>query len=198
MFNLNTNFFGVLAAVVSVIAFFPYIFAILKGQTKPSGASWWAWTAITFVTVSSSWFAGASWQVLFLPLTLCFSQLAVAILSIKHGDNNWDITNKLAIGGAFLGVVLWLLTGQPLVALIIAILADICASIPNFRHVFTHPEQENQLSWALGWLTAVFEVLAMTTWSLAESGWAVYFLLNMSLTLFLVLRPMFAKLLMRS
>lgn len=193
MFNINSNFFAIAAGFASLVAFLPYIWAILKGQTKPSGASWWTWSVITIITVVSSWFAGASWQVLLLPTWLCFSQLAVAILSIKYGDNNWDWLNKTCVVGAGIGVVLWLITGQPLIALIISIAADLLASTPNIRHVWKNPEQENLPGWALGWLSAVLEMFAIGVWSIAESGWAIYFLVNMSITFLLVGRPLFKK-----
>ncbi len=194
MFNVTVReFFGIAAGIVSLLAFLPYVFDILKGNTKPSGASWWTWTLLTAVTVLSSWFAGAPWQVLILPTWLCFSQFGVAILSLKYGDSTWDRLNKICIGGACVGILLWILTGQPLIALFISILADFLASVPNFRHAFLHPEQESLNGWALGWLSAVLEIFAISAWSLAESGWAVYFLINMSITLFLVSRPFLAK-----
>ena len=176
-----------------MLAFVPYLRAIIKGQTKPSAASWWTWSLLAIITITSSWSAGASWGVLFLPLWLCFSQLLVAILSIKRGDNNWDLLNKMCVGGALLGVVLWWVTGQPLIALGISIVADLLASIPNFRHVWKNPEQENRTGWTLGWGSSVLEIFAVTQWTLAESGWAVYFLFSMTITFFLVWRPLFMK-----
>lgn len=194
---MNNTFFAISASVVSVVAFFPYIRAILAGQTRPSGASWWTWTVITMVSVASAWFAGASWQVLVLPAWLCVSQLAVAILSIRYGDNTWDFLNKSCVAAALLGVGLWIITGQPLVALAISIAADVSASIPNFRHAWKNPEQENWLGWFLGWLSAVLEMFTIQVWSLGEAGWAMYFLFNMSATLFLVSRPWLRKLIAR-
>jgi len=187
------NTFVVIASLLSAIASLPYIYSILRGETKPSGASWWSWTLITMVTVVSSWFAGASWQVLVLPIWLCFVQFGIAILSIKRGDNNWDGLNKVCVAGVLVGVILWILVGEPLIALVIGIIADMLASIPNFRHVFKNPEQENRTGWTLGWLSSVFELFAMGKWSVAESGWALYFFGNMTVTLFLVWRKQMLK-----
>lgn len=194
MFYFDNHFFGIAASALSVLAFFPYIRSIIKGQTKPSAASWWTWFFITSVTVASSWSAGASWNVLALPLWLCFSQLLVAVLSIKYGDNNWDLWNKICVGGASFGVALWLITGQPLVALAVSIIADLFASIPNIRHVLKNPEQENRTGWILGWGSAVFEIFAVSQWTLAESSWAVYFFLNMTVVLIVLWRTSFRRL----
>ncbi len=193
MFYAYHLFFAIAAGVFSVIAFVPYIRAIIKGQTKPSGASWWTWSLLAGITIASSRSAGAPIQVLILPAWLCFSQLGVAFLSLRYGDNNWDLLNKLCVGGALFGIVLWFITGQPLIALLLSVIADFFASIPNIRHVWTHPEQEDRLGWTLGWLSGVFEVLAISTWSFAESGWATYFLLHQTAVLFLVWRPFFIR-----
>ena len=188
------TFFGVAAPIFSIIAFIPYIRAIYKKETKPSGASWWTWTFINFVALASSRYAGAPWQVLLLPIWFCLSQIYIAILSTKYGDNNWDFGNKLCVAGACVGVALWIITGQPLLALIISIIADIFASIPNFRHVWTNPEQENRLGWTLGWGGIIFGVLAVSEWSLAEASLPIYFFLNSTVVVLLIWRPVFKKL----
>ena len=180
--------FGIMAPAVSFIAFVPYFRSILKGKTKPSLASWWTWTILTFIIVLSSSASGASWQILLLPAWLCVSQLAVAILSIKYGDKKWDLRNKICVGGAIFGILLWALTGNPLLALGLSILSDLFASMPNFRHVFLNPEQENKLAWTIGWLSAVFEILAVKNWTLASSGWPIYFILNMTAILYFLYR----------
>jgi hypothetical protein len=118
----------------------------------------------------------------------------VAILSLKKGNNNWDSWNKACVGGALVGIFLWIITGQPLVALFFSIAADVFASTPNFRHVYRNPEQENRLGWTLGFGSALLEIFAVKTWSLAESGWAIYFLINMSIVFLLVWRPALKKL----
>jgi hypothetical protein len=182
---------GTAAVILSIAAFVPYVRSIFKNETKPSGASWWTWSLLAIITVISSRAAGASWEVLMLPMWLFLSQLYIAVLSIKKGDNNWDTSNKLCILGAILGIIFWVITGQPLVALIFSIIADLFASIPNWRHVWKNPEQENMLAWGLGWGSAVLEIFTIKTWSWAESGWAIYFLMTVSITFFLVSRQKF-------
>ncbi len=193
--NFNNIYWviGAIATILSVIAFIPYFKSIIQNKTRPSGASWWTWSIITIITVLSSRTAGASWEVLMLPIWLCVSQLVVAILSIKKGDNNWDVWNKMCVVGALSGMGIWLITGEPLIALIISVIADLLASIPNFRHTFTNPEQEDRLAWTLGFGSAILELFAIQNWSLAESSWAIYFALNMTIVLLLVWRPILKK-----
>jgi len=182
------EFWGILAPIVSLIGFIPYFKSILKGETKPSATSWWTWTILAFVALISSWAGGAPWQVLLLPAWLCISQLAVSFLSIKFGDNKWDARNKICIAGAMFGILLWIFTGNPLLALGFSIISDLFASIPNFQHIFLNPEQEDKIAWTIGWLSGVLEIVAVKNWTFASSGWALYFILNMTTVLFLLYR----------
>jgi len=197
MTHSYNEFLGVAAGIISVMAFVPYVVAIFRGRTRPSGPSWWAWTLINLVVFLSAWAAGAGWEVLVLPAWLCLSELFVAILSVGRGDNKWDWTNIVCVAGACIGITLWYLTGQPLIALTFSIGADLLAFIPTFRHAWQSPQEEDRLGWTLGWLSAVCEVFAVGHWSLAEAGWPVYYVLGMTLVLVFVWRPVFGRAPMR-
>jgi hypothetical protein len=183
MYQLHT-LFGILALVISVVSFFPYLRSILQKKTRPSAASWWTWTILTCIATVSSWISGAPWQVLLLPAWLTLSQLVVAILSTRYGDNNWDKKNKLFVFASAASIILWVITNEPLIALGYTIVADVLASIPNFRHTAMHPEQENKTAWGLGWAASVLALLAIPVWNFASAGWATYFFINMSLIMF--------------
>lgn len=189
--SIISSIIGTAATILSVVAFVPYIRSILQNKTRPSSASWWTWTLLAFITVISSRAAGAPWAVLILPIWLCISQLGVAILALKQGDNNWDRLNQFCVAGALAGTLLWVVTGEPLIALLVSIVADFLASVPNFRHIWKNPEQENRLGWMLGWGSAMLEILTIRNWSLAESGWAIYFFINMSIVFILLYRSKF-------
>jgi len=191
MSYFGTEFFGISAGILSAASSLPYVYSIIRGRTKPSGPSWAAWALIGGVIFVSSYFSGATWQVLVLPAWLFLYQSSVALLSLKYGHNVWDHWNIISISGACLSIVLWVITGNPVVALCASVFADLLASIPNFRHLWSEPGEENRLGWTLGFCSAFFGVFAMKQWSIAESGFAVYFFLNMSGTLVLVWRPFF-------
>ncbi len=182
------QFFGVAAPIISLIAFVPYLKSIFKGETKPSAASWWTWAILALVATTSAWVGGAPWPVLLLPGWLFVSQLGVAILSIKYGDNHWDKKNKVYVGGAILSILIWIVTGNPLIALGLTILSDLFASMPNFRHVARNPEQEDKLAWSLGWFSGLFVILAIQHWSFVESAWAIYFILNYTVIMYFIYR----------
>lgn len=182
------SFFSVVASITSIVGTVPYLHSIIKGKTRPSAASWWSWAILAGIALFSSKAGGAPWQVLLLPAWLCLLQLTVALLSLRFGDNTWDRFNKISIIGAFASIILWILTGNPFIALGLTIVADLFASIPNFRHVAENPKQENRLGWSIGWLSGVFELFAIENWDFASSGWALYFFLNMSIVMYFLLR----------
>ena len=44
-----------LGGIVFFLGFLPYIAAILRGQTRPSKASWVIWSTLNAVTLASMW-----------------------------------------------------------------------------------------------------------------------------------------------
>jgi hypothetical protein len=85
------------------------------------------------------------------------------------------------------------ITREPLLALGFTIIADLFASLPNFRHVAKNPEHEDKLAWGIGWLSAVLVLFAISEWNLASSSWAVYYFLNMSLIFYLLSRDIYKR-----
>ena len=45
---LSNEVFSAIAMVLTFVAFYPYIRAILKGKTRPHVFSWFIWAAVTF------------------------------------------------------------------------------------------------------------------------------------------------------
>ena len=78
-------------------------------------------------------------------------------------------------------------------AFVIAIIADCLASIPNFRHAWRNPEEEDRLGWFIGWVSAVFGVLAIEHRNLVDAGFGIYFFVSMTIVLMLVWRPVIKK-----
>lgn len=184
--------FGIMAGIASFVAITHYVIAIFKKGTRPSQAAWWSWGLIALVYATSNWAADASWQVLILPVWLCFSQLFVAVLSLRYGDSKWDKLNLWCVVGAIIagfGITVWHSTGDPRTALIIAIIADCFASVPNFRHAWTHPEEEDRFGWLFGWISAIFALLAIEHRNLTDASFGIYFFFTMTAVMILVWRP---------
>ncbi len=58
-FIIDERTFSAIAIALTIIAFYPFIRAILKGKSRPHVFSWFIWAGVTF-TVATAQFAGGA------------------------------------------------------------------------------------------------------------------------------------------
>ena len=75
---------GWVAGVLSLVAFVPYIVAILRGETRPNRATWWIWTTTGGVLLASYYFSGAD-TTIWVAVSYFVASLVTAVLSIRYG-----------------------------------------------------------------------------------------------------------------
>ena len=159
---------GVLATVIGFIGYFPYIRDTLKGKTKPHVFSWFLWSLmeaiVFFAQISEGAGIGAA-----VTGTAAGITLFIAILAWRSEDKQITPWDWAAFVGALIGVVLWRITHDPLLAVIFVSLADALAYAPTYRKAWHRPEEETLIEYGLSvvkWAIAIFALqsLNLTTW----------------------------------
>ena len=131
------------AIVLTFVAFVPYVRSILAGQTKPHAFSWIVWGLGTFVVFLAqladhgglgAWPTGVSGLI----------TAGIAVLAYR-GRADTSITK---VDWAFLAIALaalpcWLLTSNPLVAVVLLTGMDLAGFVPTFRVAFLRPRDEH-------------------------------------------------------
>ena len=85
------------------------------------------------------------------------------------------------IGAA--AIVLWLITGQPLAALTLSVLADFIIAIPTVAKTIRDPHSETLLSWFLVAVASAFTLLSITEFTPSNLLYPSYlFLITASMT----------------
>jgi hypothetical protein len=154
------------AIVLTFVAFVPYIQSIRAGRTKPHAFSWIVWGLGTFVVFlaqladrggSGAWPTGVSGII-----TACIAVLAY------RGRSDTSITK---IDWIFLAIALaalpcWLLTSNPLTAVVLLTGMDLAGFIPTFRIAFLHPHDEHIGFYSFGALRNALAISALEHYSL--------------------------------
>src|SRR3989338_6481567 len=169
MFTI-TYIFGVVAGIISFGAYIVYIISILKGETKPSRATWWILTIVGSVTGISYYFSGAV-DTIWVPVADVFGIFIVAILSIKYGEgglNPFDITCFFV---SMTGLVLWYIFKSPVIALILNLSMDFVGMLPTIKKSYLEPTGESGFSWLL---TFIGNVLNFGAIGSATFGLLIY------------------------
>jgi hypothetical protein len=153
------------AIVLTFVAFVPYVRSIRAGQTKPHAFSWIVWGLGTFVVFlaqladrggSGAWPTGVSGII----------TAYIAVLAYR-GRSDTSITK---VDWVFLAIALaalpcWLLSSNPLVAVVLLTGMDLAGFVPTFRFAFLNPHEEHLGFYSLGALRNTVAIAALEHYS---------------------------------
>lgn len=156
--------FGVLAIVVTFIAYFSYIRDSLAGKTKPHFFTWLTWflaTSIIFA-IQVVYSAGSGARVTgFLVLFL----FMVTVLSLRQGIVNVKPIDYLFLLFALGALFLWLVVDQPLLSMVILCAIDVLGFMPTVRKSWADPYSETLSLYVLIVVRFIFSIFALSSYN---------------------------------
>lgn len=176
------------AGAIGLAGFVPYILSTLKGRTKPNRATWWIWALLALIIATSYHSVGAG-DTIFVAISFLIGPLAVALLSIKHGEGGWNRFDGACIVGAGIGIALWGILSAPLAALLLMIGIDGIGLLPTIRKSIKRPESEDRFAWSLFFTAGVLNVVALESWAFELAVYPVYIFLLEGTMMYLLFRP---------
>jgi len=176
---------GIAAGVISTAAYIPYFASILKGRTRPNRATWWIWAVLGIIICASYWSVGARSTFWY---TLPIGMVTTALLSLKYGVGGWTPFDRLCLGGAAAGLLLWWVSGIPFTALAVGMIIDMIGYFPTMRKIWGGSGSEDRLTWAMFLAAAVLNVAAIDKWTLEIAFYPLYIVVFNALVLALILR----------
>ncbi|MDP2631724.1 MAG: hypothetical protein Q8P30_03080 [Candidatus Uhrbacteria bacterium] len=179
--------FNVLAGVLCVVAYVPYILAIIRKRTKPMKSTWLIWATLDTVTFAGMWSEGTvNGQI----IGTVFGACTIAILTFKFGEHGWTLLDKLCLMGAVLGIGLWQVFDNPTLGIVTALSVVFLGSIPTFVSAWEDPTKEDRTAWMLYWLSCVCALIAVPAWTIQDAMQPITFFLIQSIMIFiLIIRP---------
>ncbi len=181
------NILSVLAGMLFLAAYIPYIRTILKKQTQPAKASWIIWAALDSIA-----FAGMLMKhaVNGLIVGAMCGSWTVAVLGLKYGEAGWSMLDKLCFGGAVLGIALWKVFRSPDLGIMTSLSVMFLGAVPTFVSAWQDPSKENRTAWTMFFSSCVVAMLAIPAATLADAAQPTIFLVtNLIMVGILYLRP---------
>lgn len=173
----------VIAGVLFIIGFVPYIRAIVRKETKPTTASWLIWATLDTITLAGMFFKNAvNGQI----IGAVLGAWVVAILALIYGTRGWTKLDKYCLGGAVLGIVLWLVFDNPVFGIVISNVVAFLGAIPTFKSAWGDPSREDKVAWTIYWLSCVVAVLAIPAWTLADATQPITFFVIETIMMYIV------------
>lgn len=93
----------------------------------------------------------------------------VAILALVKGERGWSKIDQVCLGGAVIGMILWTLTHNANIAIVITMGVMMIGAVPTLKSAWVNPLAENALAWTLYAVGCVVGLMAVTEWTVAGS-----------------------------
>lgn len=156
--------FGLVSVALAAIGYTSYAVTVLQGRTRPHLFSWWIWALVMAVAaaVQLTNNAGAGAWVTVFSTGAC---LAIALLSLRHGDRNIAPTDWVALAAALIIIPAWAVTRNPLLAVVMASAIEWLGYYPTMRKSWLRPHEETSITYSLDLTKWLMSLWALTAYS---------------------------------
>jgi len=174
---------SIVAGLLFIAAFVPYICAIVRGDTKPAKASWVIWASLDSITIAGMYSKDAvNGQI----LGAMLGAWTVAVLTLRYGTPGWTLLDKFCLGGAVLGIALWQAFSNPVLGIVTSLSVVFLGSIPTFMSAWKDPSKEDRTAWTIFWLSCVVAVVAIPSWTLQDASQPITFFAIESIMMYIL------------
>lgn len=174
---INENFV-LLGASIAFLGSLSYLIDTVKGRVKPNKVSFLIWALAPLIAFFVQIKEGVGIQAL-MTFTVGFLPLTIFIASFFNKKAEWKLKKFDFVCGLFslVGLVLWLITKNGILAITFSILADSLASLPTIIKSYHFPETESGYPYLASAISAVITLLTLKTWNIMYSGFPIYVLI---------------------
>lgn len=153
---------GLSSLVLSVVGHALYIRSIFAYGVKPHPFTWLLFTVLDGTVFLVQFLNGGGPGAWLLGLTTVFGGI-VFLISIAKGEKRIARIDWICLLAAFLGIVTWIATKNPLYAVLIACITELIAKAPTFRKSYLRPHEESLTIWISGIINFTLAISALTS-----------------------------------
>lgn len=175
---------GIIAGILAIGGYIPYIYSILAGKTRPNRATWFIWTIVGGL-LAFSYIAEGDQNSIWLPLGYFLGPLITALLSLRYGYAEWTRLDTFCIVAAAISIIPWILADNATMTLLINLAIDSTGAIPTLVKTYREPETEDLTAWMIFFIANTLQLFAISMWNLAALYPVYLFLLAGSIVLFI-------------
>jgi hypothetical protein len=160
--------FAIVAALLAVAGNLPYLWDILKGRVKPHPYTWLVWSLVSCIIFFGQIAKGAGIGALPTGASEIFT-IIIFLFSLKYGFKGISKIDTAFLIAALAGIVLWVLTHDPTLSVVIAVTIDLIAFVPTLRKTWEYPATETPLLYGSNVLRHILALFSLQTYNIATT-----------------------------
>jgi hypothetical protein len=169
---------GVLALMLNIAGYVPYIRDIFRGIVKPQRMTWGLWTILTAITAVNQIANGGGWSSLFFVSTTVLVAITF-ILSLKYGMGGASTLDKICLAMAICLFGYWAILHNTRLSTLVAVVIDAIGALPTLVKTYHHPETETYIQWTFAGIGGFLTLLAVPRLDWALIVYPIYvFVMN--------------------
>lgn len=174
---LDSTHIAALAGILSVAAYLPYGYDVLRGTVIPQRTSWLIWGLLSLIAFFSILMSGGSDGLLFTGAQMMGTN-TIFLLSLWRGTGSLaEPADFTVISLSALGLGLWWWTDNPAWAMGLSITIGTLGGTLTVAKAYRRPRSEALRPWALQWLAALLGVGSVIDTTALEVAYPLYLFL---------------------
>ena len=179
---------GILAIVLTVLGYTPYVRDVLAGKTRPHAFTWLVTGLLTGISFFAQAANGAGLGAWVTGLG-AIGSVGIFLLAFWYGERRIVAADWVCLAGAAAALALWVITDDPLLSLVLIICTDLFGFAPTVRKSWLRPHEETVSVYLLTALRFSLAIAAMGSYSIVTWLYPAYIAaVTCSLSVLLIVR----------
>lgn len=159
---------AVIAAIIAIGGNIPYLRDAISKRVTPHPYTWLVWSIVSGITLFGQIAKGAGIGALPTGVAEAFT-IAIFLYSLQYGFKNVIKSDNYFLAAALLGLVPWLITKDPTLSVVVAVVIDLVAFTPTIRKTWVKPESETPILFGTNVLRHVLTLLSLRSYNIATT-----------------------------
>lgn len=111
---------------------------------------------------------------IYIALAQLLGSIVIFVLSLKKGMGGWETTDKVVLGMTFLSLLVWKMTTNALLGLLLSLVTDFIGFVPTIIKTWKWPETEEWKFYLSDVLSSTFSLLSLSSYTLGKTAFPLY------------------------
>lgn len=178
---------AIIASLLAIVGNVPYLIDIVKKRVRPHPYTWFVWSIVSCTVFFGQVAKGAGIGALPTAVAEIFT-IIIFFFSLQYGFKNIRKIDTLFLIISILGFIPWILTKDPTISVIIAVLIDLFAFAPTIRKTWIEPNTETPLLYSMNVFRHILMLFSLQAYNIATTFHSIAMIASNSLMSLLIIR----------